>query len=47
MSSEGEETDDERLTEFSKSAANDNSESSNEENDMPVIANKFSLLSTE
>jgi len=48
MSSEGEETDDERLTESSKSAANDNStESSNEENDVPLVANKFSLLSAE
>ncbi|XP_012526873.1 guanine nucleotide-binding protein-like 1 [Monomorium pharaonis] len=51
MSSDDEETDDERLTESSGSVANndnDNStESSNEENDMPLVANKFSLLSAE
>lgn len=50
MSSEDEETDDERLTKgtSSGSAANDNStESSNEENDVPLVVNKFSLLSAE
>jgi len=51
MSSEGEESDDERLTESSESVANDavnnSTESSNEENDVPLVANKFSLLSAE
>lgn len=48
MSSEDEESDDERLTESSISVANDKStESSNEENDVPLVANKFSLLSAE
>ncbi|XP_011692066.1 PREDICTED: guanine nucleotide-binding protein-like 1 isoform X1 [Wasmannia auropunctata] len=50
ISSEDEETDDERLTEESSRCAtndNSNSESSNEENDVPLVANKFSLLSAE
>lgn len=51
MSSEGEESDDERLTESSASTANAvndlSTESSNEENDVPLVANKFSLLSAE
>lgn len=47
MSSEGEESDDERLTESSESAVNNPTESSNEENDVPLVANKFSLLSAE
>lgn len=48
MSSE--ESEDERLTESSGSAVNavnDSTESSNEENDVPLVANKFSLLSAE
>lgn len=50
MSSEGEESDDERLMASSASAANamsDSPESSNDENDVPLVANKFSLLSAE
>ncbi|XP_011864993.1 PREDICTED: guanine nucleotide-binding protein-like 1 [Vollenhovia emeryi] len=51
MSSESEESDDERLTESSGSIANNTAngltEWPDEENDVPLVANKFSLLSTE
>lgn len=50
MSSEDEGSDDERLTESSgatNEAANNSTESSNEENDVPLTTNKFSLLSAE
>lgn len=47
ISSEDEETYNEKQEQKFRNATNNSTESSSEENDMPLVANKFSALSTE